>query len=254
MSSKTSTKRSTIVPVMSSGPSLVMRRIGRIRWEAAEVMQRAALDSRRKMKKKSAVVATSAVADVGEQAHAAVVDATPAGRVDNEVFLCEHDPVYTVGRRIKNAEAEAIRLRGLGADFQYALRGGQITFHGPGQLVAYPMVDLRAMKIGARVYIERLEQALINTCEGFGVVAGRTEDTGVWVEDRKIAAIGVQVTHGITWHGFALNCDVDLCWFDHIVPCGIEGKGVTSLTKEVGRVITLDEALPIVEAALKDAF
>ena len=105
--------------------SLVMRRVGKMRWEAAEAMQRAALDARRTKNKGSS-----------EAAHAAAA-------TSDEVFLCEHNPVYTVGRRIKNAEEEAERLRGLGADFQYAMRGGQITFHGPGQLVVYPMLDLR---------------------------------------------------------------------------------------------------------------
>ena len=117
------------------------------------------------------------------------------------------------------------------------------------------MVDLRRIKQGPRWYIDRLEHALILTCSEFGLEAARCEHTGVWVGDKKIAAIGVQVSYGVTWHGFALNCDVDLGWYNHIVPCGITDpdRGVTSISNELGRNVPIAEVIPAVEDALRSA-
>eukprot|EP00128_Syssomonas_multiformis_P012490 Colp12_sorted_trinity150504_noHs@34638 len=165
------------------------------------------------------------------------------------LLLVEHPPVYTVGRRIHDYAAEERRLRALGADFYKLERGGQITFHGPGQLVGYPIINLRKHKPDLRWYVCTLEKALIRTCDKFGIKANTTPDTGVWVGNDKIAALGIHVQQWVTSHGFALNCDTDMQWFRNIVPCGLIGKGVTSLSIQTGRKVALDEAVqPFVEA------
>ncbi|CAD5219152.1 unnamed protein product [Bursaphelenchus okinawaensis] len=169
----------------------------------------------------------------------------------NYICLIEHDPVFTVGLRDKSyGEEEEKRLKASGADFQRIKRGGLITFHGPGQLVVYPVMDLRAKvdgkSLGVRRFVECLEQSVIDLCtDEFGIKSvGRTSDPGVWVQnDRKVAAIGVQVRHGITTHGMALNCNVDLRWFDHIVPCGLAGKTATSLSHELDRNVEVDDVM-----------
>lgn len=154
----------------------------------------------------------------------------------NTLLLVEHDPVYTVGIRTKDyLEEEAERLRKLGAEFFRTNRGGLITFHGPGQLVAYPILNLMHFTPSVKWYIATLELTIINTCRQFGITAKTTENTGVWVGDRKIAAIGVHGSRYVTTHGISLNCNTDLTWFRHIIPCGIPGKDVTSLTKELGQ-------------------
>lgn len=162
----------------------------------------------------------------------------------NFLLLLEHDPVYTIGIRTKGYTAEdADRLRKLGAEFHRTDRGGLITFHGPGQLVAYPILNLRQFQPSIRWYVGTLEQTVIETCRKMGIPnASTTKDTGIWVGDQKICAIGVHGSRYVTTHGIGLNCSTDLKWFDHIVPCGIEGKGVTSLTDQLGRQISLSEA------------
>uniref|UniRef100_A0A6P8RM80 Octanoyl-[acyl-carrier-protein]:protein N-octanoyltransferase LIPT2, mitochondrial n=1 Tax=Geotrypetes seraphini TaxID=260995 RepID=A0A6P8RM80_GEOSA len=166
------------------------------------------------------------------------------------LLLCEHEPVYTVGlRRGPYPEREEARLRRLGAAFHRTDRGGLATFHGPGQLVCYPLLDLRALRRPLRLYVAELEAAAIGLCNRFGVQARRCAHTGVWVRDDKIGAIGIHCGRYITSHGLALNCNTDLTWFEHIVPCGLEGKGVTSLSRELGRNVTVEEATgPFLEA------
>ncbi|KAK7499197.1 hypothetical protein BaRGS_00009457 [Batillaria attramentaria] len=168
----------------------------------------------------------------------------------NTLLLVEHDPVYTVGLRTKDYdEIEEKRLKSLGAEFYRTNRGGLITYHGPGQLVAYPILNLTHFKPSIKWYIATLEQTIINACWQFGIQAHTTEDTGVWVDNRKIAAIGVHGSRYVTTHGIALNCDVDLMWFRHIIPCGIRGKDVTSLTKELGKPTPIKSAiLPFLRA------
>ncbi|XP_076454131.1 octanoyl-[acyl-carrier-protein]:protein N-octanoyltransferase LIPT2, mitochondrial-like isoform X2 [Babylonia areolata] len=152
------------------------------------------------------------------------------------LLLVEHNPVYTVGVRTQDYdEVEEKRLKALGAEFYRTNRGGLITFHGPGQLVAYPILNLRHFQPSVRKYVENLEMTLVETCRRFGLKARTTEHTGVWVDNSKIAAIGIHVTRFVTTHGIALNCNTDLSWFRHIVPCGIPGKDVTSLTQLLGR-------------------
>ncbi|KAG8453189.1 hypothetical protein GDO86_004851 [Hymenochirus boettgeri] len=169
----------------------------------------------------------------------------PAALVQGTLLLCEHPPVYTVGIRqgTYGGEQEG-RLRGLGADFQRTDRGGLITFHGPGQLVCYPVLDLKRLRLSLRRYVCGLEGAILRLCHRIGVRGDRAKETGVWVRDCKLCAIGVHCSRHITSHGLALNCNTDLRWFEHIVPCGIVGKGVTSLTQELGREVTVDEIIP----------
>ena len=176
--------------------------------------------------------------------HAAVV----AGERPGTVLLLEHPSVYTAGRRTEPWERPADGTRVIDVD-----RGGKITWHGPGQLVGYPILRLPdPMDVVA--YVRRIEGLLIDVCAEHGVEAGRVDGrSGVWLPaddrgpERKVAAIGIRVAQGVTLHGFALNCDPDLTWFDRIVPCGIADAGVTSLSKELGRDVTVAEVLPTVE-------
>ena len=163
-------------------------------------------------------------------------------RIGDRLLLVEHFPVYTVGRGgdETNLLATPERLRSLGARLIRVDRGGDITFHGPGQLVAYPIVELHD-PLDLRRYVRTLEAAIIDTAAAFGVPAGRVEGlTGVWVgEERKLAALGVRVKRGVTTHGLALNVNTDLRWFDEMIPCGIPGKGTTSLARELGRPVEM---------------
>jgi lipoyl(octanoyl) transferase len=158
-------------------------------------------------------------------------------RIGDRLLLLEHFPVYTIGRGgdEKNLIASRQRLRELGATFIRVDRGGDITFHGPGQLVGYPIVELRD-PLDLRRYVRTLEAAIIATAARFGVEAERLDGlTGVWVGGaRKLAAIGVRVRRGVTTHGLALNVNTDLRWFSEMVPCGIPDKDVTSIERELG--------------------
>ncbi|XP_053312625.1 putative lipoyltransferase 2, mitochondrial [Spea bombifrons] len=171
------------------------------------------------------------------------------------VLLCEHPAVYTVGiRRAPYPVLEEERLRQIGADFQRTDRGGLITFHGPGQLVCYPVLELGPLRRTLRAYVCGLEGAVIGLCRSLGLDAYRAPETGVWVRDKKICAIGVHCARRVTSHGLALNCNTDLSWFEHIVPCGIVGKGVTSLTQELGREVTVEEIIPPFLEAFEEEF
>ncbi|XP_065290083.1 octanoyl-[acyl-carrier-protein]:protein N-octanoyltransferase LIPT2, mitochondrial [Dermacentor albipictus] len=175
----------------------------------------------------------------------------------NTVLVVEHDPVYTVGIRSKQYSTEVEeRLKKLQADFVRTNRGGLVTFHGPGQLVAYPVLYLGSFfnDKSMRSYVHSLERMIINFCARFQLDAKTTENTGVWIGDNKIAAIGVHGSRYITTHGIAINCNTDLSWFDHIVPCGIADKGVTSLSRELGRLVTINEAYPVLVAAFEQQF
>ncbi|OQR78366.1 putative lipoyltransferase 2 [Tropilaelaps mercedesae] len=179
---------------------------------------------------------------------------------DNTLVLVEHSPVYTIGIRT-NAylPSEEERLKKLGADFVRSDRGGLITFHGPGQLVIYPILHLASFTQlcrSIRSYVCHLEQSVIDTCKTFGVEATRTKDTGVWIQGKslKIAALGIHCSRYVTTHGAALNCNTDLTWFDHIVPCGLNGKGVTSLSRELDRNVTIDEVKNIYVAMFEKSF
>ena len=178
-----------------------------------------------------------------------------ADEIPDTVLLLEHEPVFTAGRRTTPLERP---LPGAtrGAEVVDVDRGGKITWHGPGQLVGYPVVRL-GEPLDVVAYVRRLETLLIDVCEGLGVPATRVEGrSGVWVpadergSERKVAAIGVRVSRGVTMHGFALNADADLGWFGLIVPCGIADAGVTSLSAELGRDVGVLEVADLVEARL----
>lgn len=164
-------------------------------------------------------------------------------RIGDRLLLVEHFPVYTIGRggNAANMLASPERLRDLGTELIRIDRGGDITFHGPGQIVAYPIVELRD-PLDLRRYVRSLEVAIIATAAAFGIAADRLDGyPGIWVGgERKLAAIGVRVKRGVTTHGLALNVNTDLRWFDETIPCGIAGKGVTSLAKELGASQPMD--------------
>ncbi|MBA3368334.1 MAG: lipoyl(octanoyl) transferase LipB [Geodermatophilaceae bacterium] len=181
-----------------------------------------------------------------------------ARRVDDRspdtVLLLEHPAVYTAGKRTEAHERPTDATPVVDVD-----RGGKITWHGPGQLVGYPIVAL-AKPMDVVAYVRRLEEALIKVCADLGVPAGQIEGrSGVWLRadahrpDRKLAAIGVRVSRGVTMHGFAINCNPDLSAYDRIVPCGISDASVTSLSKELDREVTVAEILPLIESRLAEA-
>ncbi|XP_003737258.1 putative lipoyltransferase 2, mitochondrial [Galendromus occidentalis] len=178
---------------------------------------------------------------------------------DNTLIFVEHEPVYTIGIRTSNYDVkQQQQLEKLGASFVRSDRGGLITFHGPGQLVVYPIIHLHSFQVArtVRSYVYQLEQSIINTCRKFGVETERTADTGVWLKGRdfKIAAIGIHCSRYVTTHGLALNCDTDLTWFEHIVPCGLAGKGVTSLSRELGAKVSIGDVEPVYVEAFEQVF
>ena len=181
----------------------------------------------------------------------------------SRLLFVEHPHVLTLGRSgdAENVIVSPARLAELGVDYFPTNRGGDITYHGPGQLVAYPILDLDQFFTDIHKYLRFLEEAVIKTCAEFGVEAGRIDGlTGVWVdieagpEARKICAFGVKASRWVTMHGLALNVDSDLDFFDLIVPCGIKDKGVTSLTKEAGRKVSLSEVKPLLKKHLQALF
>ncbi len=176
----------------------------------------------------------------------------------NYLFFCSHPHVFTLGKSgsenhllLKEAFLDKI-----GATYYKTNRGGDITYHGPGQIVGYPILDLEMFKTDIHWYLRSLEECIILVCKHYGLNAGRVEGlTGVWIEPespfkRKICAMGVKASRWITMHGFALNVNTDLNYFDYIVPCGIAEYGVTSLEKELGKQIEIEE----VKTCLKEIF
>lgn len=182
------------------------------------------------------------------QVHAEVA----AGTRDDTVLLLEHRAVYTAGKRTEPHERPSDGTPVIDAD-----RGGKITWHGPGQLVGYPIVRLPS-PVDVVAHVRRLEDMMIGVCAEIGVDAVRIDGrSGVWIAadsrggDRKVGAIGIRVSQDTTMHGFALNCDCDLSWADPIIPCGIADASVTSLTQELRRPVTVGEVLPLVERHLR---
>ena len=164
------------------------------------------------------------------------------------VYLVEHNPVYTLGKsgKSENMLVSEPYLRSIGAEFYHIDRGGDVTYHGPGQVVGYPILDLEQLGIGLREYIDSLEEAIIGVCREWGIEAGRIAGaSGVWLDGdnpraRKICAIGVRASRYVTMHGFAMNVNTDLKYFNHINPCGFVDKGVTSLEKELGHKVDIE--------------
>ena len=175
-----------------------------------------------------------------------------ADEVPDSCLLLEHEPVYTAGKRTAASDRP---FEDPGAPVIDVDRGGKITWHGPGQLTCYPILKLRE-PMDVVAYVRALEEAMIRTCTEFGVTAVRVAGrSGAWVPgtpDRKVGAIGARVARGVTMHGLALNCDCDLSWYDRIVPCGIRDAGVTTLSAEAGRGITVAEVTPALERQLAD--
>ncbi|MBS1615054.1 MAG: lipoyl(octanoyl) transferase LipB [Bacteroidetes bacterium] len=174
---------------------------------------------------------------------------TPQPPTQHRLFLCGHPPVYTLGKSglMEHLLLNDARLNQLGVSFYKTNRGGDITYHGPGQIVGYPMLDLEKFFTDLGRYMRSLEEVIIRTLAPYGIVAGRLPGaTGVWLEPenpgraRKICAMGVRCSRWLTMHGFALNANTDLSYFSHIVPCGISDKGVSSIQQELGREV--DEA------------
>ncbi|WCJ36982.1 lipoyltransferase 2 [Euphorbia peplus] len=170
-----------------------------------------------------------------------------ASIIPDTLLSLQHPPTYTLGKRRTdhNLLIPPSELQKLGAELHYTQRGGDITYHGPRQAILYPIVSLRDIKLGARNYVEKLESTMIELASLYGVKAsaGKKGETGVWVGDRKIGAIGVRISSGITSHGLAFNIDPDLNYFKHIVPCGIADKEVTSLRMETGSELLSDEVV-----------
>ncbi|WP_019853443.1 lipoyl(octanoyl) transferase LipB [Actinopolyspora mortivallis] len=183
-----------------------------------------------------------------------LADARAEGTGSDTLLLLEHPSVYTAGKRTRPEDRPQDGTPVIDVD-----RGGRITWHGPGQLVGYPILRL-ADPVDVVGYVRRLEQALIQVCSEFGLDTGRVEGrSGVWLPadgtrpERKIAAIGIRVQRGVTMHGLELNCNADIAEFDRIVPCGISDAGVTSLSAELGREVTVEEVLPSVRRAVPAA-
>ena len=174
------------------------------------------------------------------------------GDQENSLLLLEHNPVFTAGRRTAPDELPVDGSEVIEVD-----RGGKITFHGPGQLVGYPIVKLKEPEnvVG---FVREIELALIDICKELGIPSERyCERSGVWIRDergdRKIAAIGIRVAKGVTMHGFALNVNPDLTYFDRIIPCGIRDAAVTSISKELGRTYSIAEITPLVINRVSEA-
>ena len=180
-----------------------------------------------------------------------------AGTRPDTLILVEHDPVVTLGRSTKREHLllseQALAARGV--ELFDIERGGDVTFHGPGQLVGYPIFDLQQHKPDLHWYLRQVEQALIDALATYDIVGGRVEKyTGVWVDDRKIASIGVHARSWVTWHGFALNVSTDLSYFDMMVPCGIPQVTMTSISRELGRAVSMEEVVDRVTTTFTSVF
>jgi lipoate-protein ligase B len=179
--------------------------------------------------------------------------------IPDQLLLLEHPPVITLGTRSRHDRSHVLetpeRLAERGVELFEAGRGGDVTYHGPGQLVGYPVIALEPARRDVHKYVRDLEEALIRAVGTFGVVAARSPGlTGVWVADDKLAAIGVRIARWVTSHGFALNVGTNLAHFDLIVPCGIADKGVTSLEKLLGTDVSMDEVETAVAQAIANIF
>ena len=177
---------------------------------------------------------------------------------ENHIVFCEHPHVYTLGRSGKenNMLLSEAQLEKIGATLYHIDRGGDITYHGPGQLVCYPILNLEEFGLGLKEYVHLLEEAVIRVCASYGIKTGRlAKATGVWLEEdtvraRKICAIGVRSSHYVTMHGLALNVNTDLRYFSYIHPCGFIDKGVTSLRQELGGELPMSEVKQRLELEL----
>ena len=180
-----------------------------------------------------------------------------SGEIDDTVLLLEHPPVLTMGRSAKEqhvlAAPDVLAARGISV--HEVGRGGDVTYHGPGQLVAYPIIDLKPDRRDVRKYMWSLEETMIRTCADFGLAATRVEGlNGAWIGNRKVGAVGVRISRWVTMHGLAINANSDLTHFDLIVPCGIQDKTVTSLTAELGRTVFAANVIDPLAGHLADLY
>jgi lipoyl(octanoyl) transferase len=195
-----------------------------------------------------------------------LVSARKSGAAPDVLLLCEHPHVITLGRngKLENLLASPDALREMGVEFHHTNRGGDITYHGPGQLVGYPILNLGEIRRDVGWYVRQLEEVMIETSANFGVQASRVPGrSGVWVSaaadvsddpEKKLGAIGVHLSRWVTSHGFAYNVSTDLRYFDLIVPCGIANRRATSLEQLLGRTLTVGECVPALVAAFGNAF
>jgi lipoyl(octanoyl) transferase len=179
------------------------------------------------------------------------------GKISDTLLLNEHNHVYTIGKSGDDnhllANDEELKISG--AEVYHIDRGGDVTYHGPGQLVGYPILDLNNYYLDIHRYLRDIEEVIIRTLTDFGLKAHRDSNfTGVWVGNEKIAALGVKVSRWVTMHGFALNVNTDLSYFEHIIPCGIFHKGVTSIEKLLGHRVPLDEVSRFVVKHFENVF
>lgn len=188
-----------------------------------------------------------------------LVERRRRGEIGDTLLLLEHPPVITLGVKTRNTRTNIIasdaQLAEAGVAVFQTGRGGDVTYHGPGQLVGYPILDLNPHRRDVHKYVRDIEQALIDAVASLGITATRAEGlTGIWVGSNKLAAIGVRISRWITSHGFALNVATDLSHFDLIVPCGIQDRGVTSVERLLGRPVAMAEVETAVEAAFSSMF
>jgi lipoyl(octanoyl) transferase len=196
------------------------------------------------------------VLDLQEKLFNANLDAKAAGKTTtNTLIICEHEPTYTLG---KSGDEKNLLFKpeAVGAAFHRISRGGDITYHGPGQMVVYPIFDLDTLQMGVADFVHAMEEVIIRTVAHYGLSATRLDGApGIWLDadtnPRKICAVGMKVSRHCTMHGIAINVNTDLKYFGYIVPCGIPDKGVTSLQKELGREISMDEVREIFVAELE---
>ena len=193
----------------------------------------------------------------GLQIQEQLVAERQAGRIVDVLLLLEHEPVFTMGRnaRAENVLLSSEALRSRGFEIFETGRGGDVTYHGPGQIVGYPILELPTDRRDVHRYVRDLEEVMIRACADYGITAGRIPGkTGTWVGEEKIGAIGVRIARWVTSHGFALNVTNDLAPFALIVPCGITGLGVTSLSRLLGREVAVDEAAGRLAAHVASVF
>ena len=246
--------------------SVIFRDLGQMNYKAAWDYQESLLQLNVKIK--SGARSREFVAD-GLSAHTATDEnyssQTPNSELatKNYLLFVEHPPVFTLGKsgNINNVLLNQERLNEKGIEFFKTNRGGDITFHGPQQIVGYPILDLEKFDTDIGHYLRNLEQVIILTLTDYGIEAGRSKgETGVWIDpgikgrERKICAIGVRCSRWITMHGFAFNVNTDLSYFNHIIPCGIQDKQVTSLQRELGREIHVEETKEKVKQNFEKVF
>jgi len=217
----------TSASVTETVRELVVRRLGRIRYAEGLALQERLVRERQQ------------------------------GAIPDTLLLLEHEPVFTLGRnaRQENVLFPADSLRGRGFDVFETGRGGDVTYHGPGQIVGYPILDLSPDRRDVHRYVRDIEEVMIRACADFGVTACRVPGlTGCWIGEEKLGAIGVRISRWVTSHGFALNVDLDLAPFRLIVPCGIKERGVTSLSLQLGRSVPLEAVMDRLQAHTAGVF